>query len=151
MPRPYGSGFSYAFVAWKPELCHGLGDARAKIISVSFEDLPTLVFPHLRKKKEPPRLIPLLTLSQASASAGPEATDASPQAETEISLSFRDVNPFPPLLLILKRRNNIATLFVSGMQFPPIELPHLNPRSRIILCLHDHPHVYMRTASRESL
>jgi hypothetical protein len=45
---------------------------------------------------------------EASASAGPEATDASPQAETEISLSFRDVNPFLPLLLVLKRRNNIA-------------------------------------------
>ncbi|KAH9055249.1 major facilitator superfamily domain-containing protein [Lactarius vividus] len=41
---------------------------------------------------------------------------ASPQAGAEIALSFKDVNPFPPLFLVLKRRNNIATLFPSGMQ-----------------------------------
>ena len=55
-------------------------------------------------------------VATAEASAGPASADASPQVETEIVLSFKDVNPFPPLLLILKRRNNIATLFVSGMQ-----------------------------------
>ena len=56
-------------------------------------------------------------------SAEPAGTDASPQAEIEISLSFKDVNPFPPLLFVLKRRNNIATLFVSGIRqrpYPPI-------------------------------
>ena len=52
----------------------------------------------------------------AEASAGSAGTDTGPQAETEIALCFKDVNPFPPLLLILKRRNNIAILFVSGMQ-----------------------------------
>ena len=51
----------------------------------------------------------------AEASAGSAGTDAGPQTVTEIALSFRDVNPFPPLLLILKRRNNIAILFVSGI------------------------------------
>jgi MFS family permease len=32
----------------------------------------------------------------------------------EIKLSLRDVNPFPPLLVILQRRNNLAILFPSG-------------------------------------
>ncbi|KAF8257483.1 MFS general substrate transporter [Lactarius quietus] len=45
----------------------------------------------------------------------PAAIVTSPQEEgTEITLSFKDVNPFPPLLLVLKRRNNIATLVPSG-------------------------------------
>ncbi|KAI9442899.1 MFS general substrate transporter [Lactarius indigo] len=43
-------------------------------------------------------------------------TVVSPQAGAEITLSFKDVNPFPPLFLVLKRRNNIATLFPSGKQ-----------------------------------
>ncbi|KAN0130193.1 Major facilitator superfamily domain containing protein [Lactarius tabidus] len=45
--------------------------------------------------------------------SGTAVTVASPKAETEISLSFKDVNPFPPLLLVLNRRNNIATLFLA--------------------------------------
>jgi hypothetical protein len=58
-----------------------------------------------------------VTTGEASGpSAGPTATVAIPQAETEITLSFKDVNPFPPLLLILKCRNNVAVLFTSGMQ-----------------------------------
>jgi MFS family permease len=32
----------------------------------------------------------------------------------EIKLSLTDVNPFPPVLLILKRWNNLAILFPSG-------------------------------------
>jgi MFS family permease len=52
----------------------------------------------------------------ASGSSSTAATVASPRAGAEITLSLKDVNPFPPLLLILKRRNNIATLFSSGMQ-----------------------------------
>lgn len=32
----------------------------------------------------------------------------------EIKLSLADVNPFPPLALILRRRNNLAILFPSG-------------------------------------
>jgi hypothetical protein len=31
MPRAHGSGFSLSIVLWKPELCHGLGEARAEI------------------------------------------------------------------------------------------------------------------------
>ena len=54
--------------------------------------------------------------SAEAVSAGLVGTDVRPQVETEIALSFKDVNPFPPLLLVLKRRNNIAVLFVSGMQ-----------------------------------
>ena len=44
------------------------------------------------------------------------ATVASPQVVTEIALSFKDVNPFPPLLLVLRRRNNVLALLPSGMQ-----------------------------------
>ena len=55
-------------------------------------------------------------VATAETSTGPACTDASPRSETEIALSFKDVNPLPPLLLILKRRNNIVTLFASGMQ-----------------------------------
>ncbi len=58
-----------------------------------------------------------VTVGEVSGSSGPadSVTVASPQAGTEIALSFKDVNPFPPLLLVLKRRNNVATLFPSGM------------------------------------
>ena len=51
-------------------------------------------------------------------SPGPTATEALviPQAGAEVTLSFKDMNPFPPLSLIMKRRNNVATLFLSGMQ-----------------------------------
>ena len=44
------------------------------------------------------------------------ATVANPQAGIEITLSLKDVNPFSPLVLVLKRRNNVVTLFSSGMQ-----------------------------------
>ena len=47
--------------------------------------------------------------------SGPRA-DTSPQAEIAIALSFKDVNLFPPRLLLLKRRNNIPTLFASGVR-----------------------------------
>ena len=50
----------------------------------------------------------------SGSSAEPAVTVASPQAGVEITPSFKDVNPFPPLILILKRKNNIATLFSSG-------------------------------------
>lgn len=32
-----------------------------------------------------------------------------------IKVSLKDINPFPPLLLILRRRNNLAILFASGL------------------------------------
>lgn len=32
----------------------------------------------------------------------------------EITLSLMDINPFPPILRVLQRRNNIAILFASG-------------------------------------
>jgi MFS family permease len=35
----------------------------------------------------------------------------------EIKLSFTDINPFPPLLLILRRWNNLALLFSSGESY----------------------------------
>jgi MFS family permease len=54
--------------------------------------------------------------ASGTSTTSPAATVASPQAGTEITLSFKDVNPFPPLVLVLKRRNNVATLFSSGMQ-----------------------------------
>lgn len=57
-----------------------------------------------------------VTALGTGSSAGPATTVASSQAGAEIALSFKDVNPFPPLLLVLKRRNNVATLFPSGMQ-----------------------------------
>jgi hypothetical protein len=62
-----------------------------------------------------------VTAREASGiSARPTATIASSQAGTqagtEITLTFKDVNPFPPLLLVLKRRNNVVTLLPSGMQ-----------------------------------
>jgi len=47
----------------------------------------------------------------AQSSSG-EATGNDMQAE--ITLSLADVNPFPPLLFVLRRRNNLATLTASG-------------------------------------
>lgn len=63
-----------------------------------------------------------VTAGEASGiSARPAATVASPhagtQAGTEITLTFKDVNPFPPLLFVLKRRNNVVTLLPSGLFF----------------------------------
>ena len=52
----------------------------------------------------------------SESSTRPATTVASPQAGAEISLSFKDVNPLPPLFLILKRWNNIVVLISSGMQ-----------------------------------
>ena len=37
----------------------------------------------------------------------------------EIKLSLKDVNPFPALRLVLKRWNNIAILFASGVCYIP--------------------------------
>ncbi|KAH9028700.1 major facilitator superfamily domain-containing protein [Lactarius pseudohatsudake] len=56
----------------------------------------------------------VVTVGEASCPAATVMV-ASPQAGAEIALSFKDVNPFPPLFLVLKRRNNIATLFPSGI------------------------------------
>ncbi|KAI9451117.1 MFS general substrate transporter [Lactarius psammicola] len=55
--------------------------------------------------------------SPASSASAATVAVASPQAGENIALSFKDVNPFPPLLLVLKRRNNLATLFPSGFFF----------------------------------
>ena len=41
-----------------------------------------------------------------------------PPAIKEIKLSIVDVNPFPPYLRILTRKNNIIILFASGGYFP---------------------------------
>ena len=63
--------------------------------------------------------------------ASPAGTVASPrvgtQAGTEITLTFKDVNPFPPLLHVLKRRNNVVTLLPSGMH-----RTHLRPNPLIL-------------------
>ncbi len=56
------------------------------------------------------------------AAAEPSRPANTAEQETEIALSFKDVNPFPPLWLVLKRRNNVATLFSSGMHWPPLPL-----------------------------
>ena len=48
----------------------------------------------------------------SSPSSGCPATSDDMQAE--ITLSLADVNPFPPLLFVLRRRNNLATLIASG-------------------------------------
>ena len=41
--------------------------------------------------------------------------------EEEITLRLADVNPFPPLLFVLRRRNNVTTLIASGTtHFHPI-------------------------------
>ena len=39
---------------------------------------------------------------------------APPSSTIDITLSLADVNPFPPLLKILTRLNNLAVLFASG-------------------------------------
>jgi MFS family permease len=41
-------------------------------------------------------------------------------AQAKITLSLADVNPFPPLLSILRRQNNITTLFSSGTACLPL-------------------------------
>jgi MFS family permease len=40
--------------------------------------------------------------------------------QAKITLSLADVNPFPPLLSILRRQNNITTLFSSGTACIPL-------------------------------
>ena len=85
------------------------------------------------------------------ASPEPAGPNTSPKAEAEISLSLKDVNPFPPLLLILKRRNNIATLLASGMRKTSLQYDRTYLRFRVTLCFHDNPHVYVREASRKSI
>jgi MFS family permease len=95
-----------------------------------------------------------VTTGEASGpSAGPTATVAIPQAGTELTLSLKDVNPFPPLLLILKRRNNVAALIASGKQnksaYSLTEPAH--PRFRTCLCpLNQHP-IYVLVDARRSL
>jgi MFS family permease len=43
-------------------------------------------------------------------------------AQAKITLSLADVNPFPPLLPVLRRRNNVTTLFSSGsIHLPPLQ------------------------------
>ncbi|KZP04105.1 MFS general substrate transporter [Athelia psychrophila] len=51
----------------------------------------------------------------ADARTLPLATEAPPLKA--IKLSLRDINPFPPLWLILRRKNNLAILFPSGLLF----------------------------------
>ncbi|KZS93595.1 MFS general substrate transporter, partial [Sistotremastrum niveocremeum HHB9708] len=42
---------------------------------------------------------------------------AQSQTSADVRLSLMDVNPFPPLWKILKRKNNLAILFPSGLLF----------------------------------
>ena len=42
------------------------------------------------------------------------ATTGDDMQAVEIALSLADVNPFPPLVLVLRRRNNVTTLIASG-------------------------------------
>jgi MFS family permease len=50
--------------------------------------------------------------SSACATTGDDMMQAA-----EITLSLADVNPFPPLLLVLRRRNNVTTLIASGTTY----------------------------------
>lgn len=65
----------------------------------------------------------------------------------EIKLSIGDVNPFPPLLLILRRKNNIAILFPSGESEFILFVANAYYNTRISVCvqlqhyLHLCPHV----------
>lgn len=36
-----------------------------------------------------------------------------------MKLTLRDLNPYQPLKLVMRRWNNVATLFASGMPFRP--------------------------------
>ena len=47
--------------------------------------------------------------------SGVESETKAKVSVDEIKLSLKDVNPFPPLKLVLKRWNNIAILFASGV------------------------------------
>ncbi|KAA1473796.1 MFS general substrate transporter [Dentipellis sp. KUC8613] len=53
--------------------------------------------------------------------SGVEPVDAPPESVAppleEVKLSLKDVNPFPPQLLVLRRWNNVAILFASGLFF----------------------------------
>jgi hypothetical protein len=43
--------------------------------------------------------------------------------QPKIALSLAEVNPFPPLLPVLRRRNNVTTLFPSGStHLPPLQV-----------------------------
>ena len=90
-----------------------------------------------------------------TAASPAETVAATPQAGTEITLSLKDVNPFPPLVLVLKRRNNVVTLFSSGMQrtlcaiCSSTKLTH--PCFRAIFCFLIQHHVYVLADTWKSL
>jgi len=73
-----------------------------------------------RRSKEHDQITSQLTVvknegdgwARSKADNNPLAIEAPPLQD--IKLSLTDVNPFPPLLLILKRWNNLAILFPSG-------------------------------------
>jgi MFS family permease len=62
------------------------------------------------------------------------ATELDPQAK--ITPSLVDMNPFPPLLLVLRRRNNIAALFPSGTTCFPALLPRVRSLALQVCSLH---------------
>lgn len=61
-----------------------------------------------------------VAVGETSGSSGPgtaTAAAAGPQAEAEITPSFKDVNPFAPVALVMRRWNNVAALLSSGLLF----------------------------------
>ena len=91
-------------------------DADAESINVSVSTLAVVVDTIESKEKAG------LGDSPSSPSSGDAATGDDMQAE--ITPSLADVNPFPPLLLVLRRRNNITTFIASGtIHSYPTSLP----------------------------
>jgi Major Facilitator Superfamily len=63
-------------------------------------------------------------------------TAAGLDAQAKITLSLADVNPFPPLLPVLRRRNNVTTLFSSGSTPPLPSRPwYTHSHFRFSLCI----------------
>jgi len=73
------------------------------------------------KRHYPQQSLPLANISRPPSSSGPGQPLANPesaqQAFKKIKLSASDLNPFPPMWLILIRKNNLAVFVVSGISF----------------------------------
>ena len=61
-------------------------------------------------------------------------TTAGDGVQEKITPSLADVNPFPPVLSVLQRRNNIPTLISSGTTYSPLSILRFPRRSlRLVL------------------
>lgn len=99
------------------------------------------------QKPNPPIVVGASVVLPTLVSNTPSPTSVSLH---EIKLSFMDVNPLTPLLLILRQLNNLAILFPSG-DFPAVMLnqlaTHSNPHhliSSASLCVQHQYHVHVR-------